>query len=172
MSVSTTCKRPLSIIDNSRPHHRNRVHSPSPSESDVGLVVNPHPHGITPVNDIPEVQPNNEAAALPPQTAEMVPDAYAPVYRRVRQPTNFDRLPENKITQWQRAIRDSNSVIRATNAKIKGSKASDLSKFMILALNAISRQIPVPMKDIQLHVEDARIPSVSSLLVRYPTLLA
>ena len=85
---------------------------------------------------------------------------------------NFDRLPENKITQWQCAIRDSNSVIHTTNAKIKGSKPSDLSKFMILALNAISRQIPVPMKDIQLHVEDACIPSVSSLLVRYPTLLA
>lgn len=175
-------KRSSSVVENPRPHHRARVHSPSPSESEVDIVVNPRPNHAPRVNNgLSDVQPNNATLALPPQVAELptssqVPAADAlprkPAHTRVRRPTIIDQLPEKDITDWQHDIRATPKVLAATDPKIKGNKAAGLSGFIILALHAISCKTPVPTHDAFLRVQEAKVPSVYSLLVRYPSFFA
>ena len=76
------------------------------------------------------------------------------------------------ISNWQCAICEMEMVVLAEDAKIKGTEASGLSKFMILSLNAISRKDPVPTEDVQLQVKDSCVPSIFSLLGKYPTFFA
>ena len=76
------------------------------------------------------------------------------------------------ISNWQCAICEMEMVVLAEDAKIKGTEASGLSKFMILSLNAISHKDPVPTEDVQLQVKDSCVPSIYSLLDKYPTFFA
>lgn len=154
-------KRLSTAVENPRPHHRARVHSPSPSASEeVEIVVNPRP---------PKVQPDN---ATLPQMAEVPATDPLPRQTRVRRPTIVDQLPVRDITDWQRNIRETPQVVTAFDPKITGNKASGLGGFMILALNAISRKMPVPTHDVQLRVTEANVPSLYSLLVKYPSFFA
>lgn len=161
-------KRLSTAVENPRPHHRARVHSPSPSASEeVEIVVNPRPPRGN--NGPPKVQHDN---ATLPQMAEVSATDPLPRQTRVRRPTIVDQLPVRDIIDWQRNIRETPQVVTAFDPKITGNKASGLGGFMILALNAISRKMPVPTHDVQLRVTEANVPSLYSLLVKYPSFFA
>lgn len=142
---------------NPRPLRRARVLDSPRSQPDVQAInttVTVHPLS------------GDTASSSDPPATDTLP--LAPARRRVPVPGKNDRLSDLNVIIWQNGIHRSPEVSAASDAVIRGSSVRKFPRFLIVALDCLALDNPVPVRYSQLKVAQADIPSIYSLLVPHP----